>query len=91
VISCLFLSLPNFLHTAKRRLRDLVKPDNYALFANAMADLTHSKTDLIVENAFRRRQLIIRDRQVKCLLTGPVSECCLSRWPVGCGPGNRRC
>jgi putative transposase len=71
VISRLILSLPNLLHTAKRRLRDLVKPDNYGLSANAIADLTRSKTDLILENVFLRQQLIILDRQVKRPLARP--------------------
>jgi putative transposase len=66
-----FLSLPHLLHAAKRRLRDLVKPDNYALSANTMVDLTRSKTELILENAFLRQQLIILDRQVKRPLARP--------------------
>jgi hypothetical protein len=65
VISRFILSLPHLLHAAKRRLRDLIKPDNYALCANGVADLTRSKKELILENAFLRQQLIILDRQVK--------------------------
>jgi transposase InsO family protein len=59
------LFLSHLLHTAQQALRGLVKPDNYALAANLLADLTRSKTELILENAFLRQQLIILDRQVK--------------------------
>jgi putative transposase len=71
VIFRLFLSLPHLLHTTKRRLRGLVKPDNYALSANTMVDLTRSKKELILENAFLRQQLIILDRQVRRPLARP--------------------
>jgi hypothetical protein len=65
VISRFILSLPSLLHTVKRRLRDLVKPGNYALSANTMVDLTRSKKELLLKNAFLRQQPIILDRQVK--------------------------
>jgi putative transposase len=55
----------------KQRLCDLVKPDNYSLATNVMADLTRSKAELILENAFLRQQLIILDRQVKRPLARP--------------------
>jgi len=41
------------------------KPDNPSLFADAALDLTRSKTELILENAFLRQQLIVLNRQVK--------------------------
>ena len=41
-----------------------VKPDNPSLFADAALDLTRSKTELILENAFLRQQLIVLNRQV---------------------------
>ena len=71
MISHLSQFLSRLLPTAKQRLRDLVKPDNYALATNVMADLTRSKTELILENAFLRQQLIILDRQVKRPLARP--------------------
>jgi len=37
---CQFLT--RLLYLAKQRLRDLVKPDNYALATNVMADLSFS-------------------------------------------------
>jgi putative transposase len=71
VISHLSQFLSRLLPATRQRLRDLVKPDNYALAANVMADLTRSKTELILENAFLRQQLIILDRQVKRPLARP--------------------
>ena len=53
------------LNSLKRRLRNLVKPNNYALSAHALTDLTRSKSELMLENAFLRQQLIILERQVK--------------------------
>ena len=41
------------------------QPDNPSLFADAALDLTHSKTELILENAFLPQQLIVLNRQVK--------------------------
>jgi putative transposase len=59
------------LHAVKQGLRGLVKPDNYALTANVMADLTRTREELILENAFLCQQLIILDRQVKRPLARP--------------------
>jgi hypothetical protein len=42
-------SLSNCLDAVKQKLRDLGKPDNCALAANAMADLTRSREELILE------------------------------------------
>jgi putative transposase len=53
------------LQTAKLTVRSWVKPDNYRLSANVVADLTRSREELILENAFLRQQLIILNRQVK--------------------------
>jgi putative transposase len=71
VISRLSPPFSNLLHAVKQSLRSLVKPANYSLAANVMADLTRSKTELILENAFLRQQLIILDRQVKRPLARP--------------------
>ena len=54
MISRLSQFLFRLLDRVKHRLRDLVRPDNYALVANVMADLTRSKTELILETAFLR-------------------------------------
>ena len=50
---------------ANRRLRQWTRPDNHTLFPNVAADLTRSKAELVLENAFLRQQLIILQRQVK--------------------------
>jgi len=48
-----------------RRLRQWTRPDNHTLFLNVAADLTCSKSELVLENAFLRQQLIVLQRQVK--------------------------
>jgi hypothetical protein len=50
---------------ANRRLRQWTKSDNHTLFPNVVADLTRSKSELVLENAFLRQQLITLQRQVK--------------------------
>jgi hypothetical protein len=45
--------------------KDLIKPSNPSLFIGTLSDLTRSRTDLIVENALLRQQLIVLNRQVK--------------------------
>ncbi len=47
------------------RLRKWTKPDNHGLAGGAVADATRSKSELMLENALLRRQLIVLDRQVK--------------------------
>jgi putative transposase len=42
-----------------------VKPNNMPLLCEAALDLTRSKPQLILENAFLRQQLIVLNRQVK--------------------------
>ncbi len=48
-----------------QRLRQWTKPDNHTLALNAALDLTRSKSELILENALLRQQLIILQRQTK--------------------------
>jgi hypothetical protein len=50
---------------ANRCLRQWTRPDNHTLFPNVAADLTRSKAELVLENAFLRQQLITLQRQVK--------------------------
>ena len=50
---------------ANRRLRQWTRPDNHTLFPNVASDLTRSKSELVLENAFLRQQLITLQRQVK--------------------------
>jgi putative transposase len=63
----------NFLHlhirsrwqAIKQRIRQSVKPDNHSPIPNAVLDLTRSKSELILENALLRQQLIIYQRETK--------------------------
>jgi len=42
-----------------------IKPVTSVLIIDTLLDLTHSRTDLIVENAMLRQQLIVLNRQIK--------------------------
>ena len=44
------------------RLREFTKPDNHGLASGAIADATRSRTELMLENALLRQQLIVQDR-----------------------------
>jgi putative transposase len=46
-------------------IKDWIRPTNLSLIAGTYSDLTRSRTDLIVENALLRQQLIVLNRQVK--------------------------
>jgi hypothetical protein len=46
-------------------IKDWIKPSNPSLFTGTLSDLTRSRTDLFVENALLRQQLIVLNRQVK--------------------------
>ena len=46
-------------------IKDWIKPSNPSLFTGTLSDLTRSRTDLLVENALLRQQLIVLNRQVK--------------------------
>jgi hypothetical protein len=61
--------LPQSVHAlcqaVKQLLRRWTKPNNDALVLNAALDLTRSKTELMLENALLRQQLIVLKRQAK--------------------------
>jgi putative transposase len=46
-------------------LREWTKPDTHGLVGGAVADATRSKTELMLENALLRQQVIVLERQVK--------------------------
>jgi predicted transcriptional regulator len=46
-------------------IKGWIKPSNPSLFTGTLSDLTRSRTDLFVENALLRQQLIVLNRQVK--------------------------
>ena len=48
-----------------RWLREWTKPDNHGLVGGAVADATRNKSELMLENALLRQQLIVLERQVK--------------------------
>ncbi len=52
------------LNAVAQHTQRWVKPDNPSLFADSVFDLTCSKAELILENAFLRQQLIVINRQV---------------------------
>jgi len=60
-----FLQFSRVQKIIKQTIHNRVKPENYTLSVNVVTDLTRSKSELIVENAFLRQQLIIVQRQVK--------------------------
>ena len=49
----------------KRRFRQWTKPNNHTLILNIALDLTRSKSELVLENALLRQQLIVLERQTK--------------------------
>jgi putative transposase len=59
--------LQSLCRGAKQRLRQWTRPDNSndSLAVGAARDLTRSKSELVLENALLRQQLIVLQRQVK--------------------------
>ncbi len=58
-------SIDSLSQAVKQRLRQWIRPDNHALVLNAAVDLMRSKSELMLENALLRQQLIVLQRQVK--------------------------
>ena len=54
-----------FLFQFKQRLKHWAKPAALSLISGVLSDLTRSRSDLIVENALLRQQLIVLNRQMK--------------------------
>ena len=59
-------SIGSLWRAVKQRFRQWTKPDNHTLALNMAADLTRSKSELVLENAFLRQQLIVLQRQTGC-------------------------
>ncbi|MCJ7433148.1 MAG: integrase core domain-containing protein [Anaerolineales bacterium] len=53
------------LHWLQERVKHWTKPATSVLIIGILSDLTRSRTDLIVENALLRQQLIVLNRQIK--------------------------
>ena len=64
-MSFLRQSIRTLCQAVKHLLRRGTKPSNDALVRNAAVDLTRSKSELVLENALLRQQLIVLKRQPK--------------------------
>lgn len=53
------------LRWQQKRIKFWTKPAISVLIIGVLSNLTHSHTDLVVENALLRQQLIMRKRQIK--------------------------
>lgn len=53
------------LQRVEQRLKRWSQPTNSSLLLGTIIDMTRSKSELIVENAFMRQYLIILSRQTK--------------------------
>lgn len=53
------------LHWLQERIKHCIKPATSVLIIGILSDLTRSHTDLVVENALLRQQLIVLNREVK--------------------------
>ncbi|MFO7742365.1 MAG: hypothetical protein R6X31_08640 [Anaerolineae bacterium] len=47
------------------RLRQRTKPENHAQVLNVALDLTRRKSELVMENALLRQQLMVLERQIR--------------------------
>jgi transposase InsO family protein len=54
-----------FLAWLQKRIKHWIKPAHPGLISGLLSDLTRSRTDLVVENALLRQQLIVLKQQVK--------------------------
>jgi hypothetical protein len=55
----------NFFSGFKKQLKQWTKPAALPLIPGVLSDLTRNRSDLIVENAMLRQQLIVLNRQIK--------------------------
>lgn len=56
----------------QKRIKHWTKPATPVLIIGILSDITRSHTDLVVENALSRQQLIVLDRQItRPQLTNP--------------------
>jgi putative transposase len=57
--------MSKFLGWLQKRIKHWTKPASSVLIIGTLSDLTRSRTDLVVENALLRQQLIVLNRQIK--------------------------
>jgi hypothetical protein len=60
-----------FLFRLQQRIDHWAKPATPSLISGALKDLTRTRTDLVIENALLRQQIIVLNRQVKRPLLTP--------------------
>lgn len=65
MFSALWNAYKSFFNRIKNTIEKITKPATASLVAGAVADVTHTRRELVVENALLRQQLIILKRQVK--------------------------
>ena len=65
MFSAIWNACKSIFKHVKETLKQWTKPTTVTLAASAIEDLTRSKSNLIVENAILRQQLIVRKRSVK--------------------------
>src|SRR5688572_8721381 len=58
-------TVKTMVQTLWQQLKVWMKPRPTAVAVGAVMDLTRSKSELILENAFLRHQLVVLERQVK--------------------------
>src|ERR1700690_1319871 len=57
--------IDNLLHWLQQHIKHWTIPASSVLILSLLADVTRSRSDLIVENALLRQQLIVLHRQIK--------------------------
>ena len=65
MFSSIWNSCKNLFNHVKDTIKQWTKPATVALATDAIQDLSRSKSDLVVENAILRQQLIVLKRSVK--------------------------
>lgn len=67
VISPIYQCFEYILNVVAQHIQRWVKLENPSLSADAVFDLTRSKSELMLDNAFLRQQLIVLNRQENTL------------------------
>jgi hypothetical protein len=65
MLTAIINTCKSFLNRIKDKIKNITKPTTATLAVGAISDLPRSKSDLIVENAILRQQLIVLKRSVK--------------------------
>ena len=65
LLSLVQRSIDSLCQTVKQNIRQRIKPDTHQLVLSAIVDLAQPKSELVLENAFLRQQLIVLQRQKK--------------------------